>query len=112
MASRDSAPAPGSGSPASPAGDYVGSWYTWWPGDPLPRMTPIPGFVARPSDDDREIAALAGLDAQDTATFREAGNQPFIARVDGEAVACGWSAKSRLEIGEIGLVTSLPPGNR
>jgi GNAT superfamily N-acetyltransferase len=113
MTSRNSEPATRSNSPEGTApGEYVGSWYTWWPGDRVPRLTPIPGFVAVPSDDDREVARLGQLDPAEVVTFRQNGNQPYVARIDGESAACGWSAGSRLEIGEIGVAASLPAGER
>ncbi len=92
--------------------DFLGPWYTWWPGDPLPALPPLPAFAAAPSDDDRALAALAGVGVEEVAARRRAGNRPYLARLGGEPVACGWSAGGAVEIGEIGLAFTLPPGER
>jgi GNAT superfamily N-acetyltransferase len=95
-----------------PPGDFVGPWYVRWPGDPLPALPPLPGFVAAPAEDDRILAALAGIDLVEVASRRRAGNQPYLVRLNGEPVALGWSTGTTIDIGELGLTASLPPGNR
>ena len=104
-------PPPGLDRPGA-AGDFVGPWYAWWPGDPLPALPPLSGFVAAPADDDRALAALARLDGEEVAKLRRAGNRPYVARLAGEPVAYGWATGSVVEIGELGLVFTLPPGER
>lgn len=108
MARPQSESPPGGG----PGGDFVGPWYAWWPGDPLPALPPLPGLVVAPADDDPALAALARIGVEDVATIRRAGNQPYLACLAGEPVACGWSTGSAVEIGEIGLAFTLPPGER
>src|SRR5436190_4002885 len=54
----------------SPAGDFVGPWYAWWPGDPLPALPPLPGLSAAPADDDRALTALARLGVEEVALSR------------------------------------------
>ena len=93
-------------------GDFVGPWYAWWPGDPLPALPPLPGFEAMLADNDQALAALARLDVDDVAKLRRACNRPYMARLAGEPVAYGWSTGSVVEIGELGLVFTLPPGER
>jgi RimJ/RimL family protein N-acetyltransferase len=95
-----------------PNGDFVGPWYAWWDGDSLPALPPLPGLVAAPADDDRALAALARIDIEEVARRRRAGNRPYVARIDGELVAYGWSTASEVEIGELGLRFVLPPGER
>ena len=95
-----------------PGGDFVGPWYAWWPGDPLPALPRLPGFAAAPADDDRALAALAGLAVEELAARRRAGHRPYLARLDGEPVAHGWSSGGVVEIGELGLAFTLPPGER
>ena len=95
----------------SPGAEFVGSWYTWWPGDPLPTLPPLPDFITAPADD-RTFAAAAGIDVEEVVTTRRFGNQPYLARFAGEPVAYGWSTGSRVEIGEVGLSFTLPPGER
>jgi hypothetical protein len=95
-----------------PGGAFVGPWYGWWPGDLLPALPPLTGLVAGPADDDRSLAALAAIDPGEVAARRGAGHRPYLARLAGEPVACGWSTWSAVEIGEIGLTFTLPPGER
>lgn len=97
--------------PAAP-GDFVGPWYAHWPDDPLPPLSPLPGFTTAPATDDRALAALAEIDLAEVATRRAAGNMPYLAYLAGQAVACGWSTAGIVEIGELGLTFALPPGNR
>jgi GNAT superfamily N-acetyltransferase len=97
---------PGSG------GDFVGPWYAWWPGDPLPALPPQPGFAATPADEDGVLTALAGIGVEEVAARRRAGHRPYIAHLGGEPVAHGWSTGGAVEIGELGLAFTLPPGER
>ncbi len=99
-------------SPRRGPGDFVGPWYAWWPGDPLPALPPLPGFATAPADDDHQIAALAGIGVEEVAKRRRAGHRPYIARLGGEPVAHGWSTGGAVEIGELGLAFTLPPGER
>lgn len=96
----------------APPGDFVGPWYVRWPGDPLPALPPLPDFVAVSADDDQTLAALAGIDLAEVAERRQAGNQPYLALLAGEPVALGWSTGTTVEIGELDLAFTLPPGNR
>lgn len=98
--------------PPRPIGGFAGPWYTWWAGDTLPPLPAWPGLVAAPAEDDAALAALAALDLAEVARRRREGNRPYLASVAGEPVACGWSTARRVEIGEIDLAFSLPPGGR
>jgi hypothetical protein len=93
-------------------GDFVGPWYAWWPGDPIPPFDPWPAFSAAPADDDAALAQLIGAPVADIQAWRRDGNQPYLARVAGEVVACGWSATRMVSIGELGLEQPLPAGDR
>src|SRR4051794_15006117 len=93
-------------------GEFVGPWYGWWAGDTLPALPPLPGLVAGPSDDDQALATMAGCARDEIAAWRAAGHRPYLARIAGEAVACGWSTWDKVKIGEIGLAFTLPPGDR
>jgi RimJ/RimL family protein N-acetyltransferase len=95
-----------------PDGDFAGPWYTWWSGDRLPDLRPLPGLVTAPADDDRALAALADISIEEVAARRHGGHRPYLARLAGEAVACGWATGDVVEIGEIGLTFTLPPGER
>jgi ribosomal protein S18 acetylase RimI-like enzyme len=95
----------------TPPGDFVGPWYVRWPGDVLPELLPVPGLVAALAEDDEMLAELARIEPGEVAARRRAGNRPYVARLDGEPVALGWSTSSAVEIGELDLVFTLPPGN-
>jgi len=93
-------------------GDFVGPWYAWWPGDPLPALPGFPGFAAAPVTDDAAFAALSGLSAAAIAARRANGDRPYLATVDGMGVGWGWSATRHLSIGELGIARALPPTDR
>lgn len=92
-------------------GEFVGPCYAWWPGDPLPELPPLPGFVATVADDDSALVDASGLDPAEVAARRRDGNRPYLASVRGTPVAWGWVAERILSIGELGVTTTLPPGN-
>jgi len=93
-------------------GDFVGPWYGWWPGDPAPTFGPWPEFDVTLADDDAALGELIGARVADLQAWQRGGNQPYLARVAGEVVACGWSATRVLAIGELGLVQPLTAGDR
>ena len=93
-------------------GDFVGPWYAWWPGDPAPTFAPWPEFSAAPADDDAALGRLIGAPVADVQAWQRGGHHPYLARVGGEVVACGWSATRTLVIGELGLRQPLPTGDR
>lgn len=96
---------------ANAPGDFVGPWYVRWPGDALPVLPPVSGFAVAPADDDGIRAVLAGIERAEVAARRRAGNRPYLASLDGEPVALGWSTGTSVEIGELDLTFALPPGN-
>jgi GNAT superfamily N-acetyltransferase len=61
---------------------------------------------------DEALMALLSCDRAELAAWRRAGNHPYIATIAGEPVACGWSAWTQLEIGELGIDRLLPAGDR
>ncbi len=93
-------------------GEFVGPWYAWWPGDPLPALPALPGFAAAPVTDDAAFATLSGLSAGEIAARRANGDSPYLATVGGAGVGWGWSATRWLAIGELGIARDLPPGDR
>ena len=93
-------------------GEFVGPWYSWWPGDLMPTISASTDIVVADEADDEALSALIGCDRAELAAWRRAGNHPYVARIDGEPVACGWSAWAQLEIGELGIDRPLPAGDR
>ena len=93
-------------------GEFVGPWYTWWPGDPLPALPALAGFAAAPIADDAAFAHVSGLSAAEIAARRANGDRPYLATVAGAGVGWGWSATRQLSIGELGIERALPPTDR
>jgi GNAT superfamily N-acetyltransferase len=91
---------------------HVGYFYTWWRGDPLPDLEPIPGFELRATDDASLLERLSDLSLAELRERIERGHQPYLALIDGEPAAYGWSAWKRAEIGELGVDFALPEGDR
>lgn len=89
----------------------VGSFYTWWRGDPLTPLPPLAGLeVGVPADP--ALATRFGLDPAEVAARLAGGHRIYVARLDGRPVAYGWVATAEATIGELGLRFSLPPANR
>jgi GNAT superfamily N-acetyltransferase len=93
------------------SGQPGGSWYGWWRGDPLPALPPLDGLTVARADDADTIAAIARLSADEAHRRLTTGNRAYVARVHGAVVAHGWSATRAVEIGEISLTFTLPPGD-
>jgi GNAT superfamily N-acetyltransferase len=75
--------------------------WTWWPGDPLPALTPIDHLEVSVVSD---AATLAPLTALDTATVQarlDDGNQSYHAWLAAVPVAYGWVATASASIGEL-----------
>ncbi len=90
----------------------LGYGYTWWRGDPLPALAPLPGFRAVATDKYPLIAELAQLQLDEIQARARGGNQAYIAYLDEHPVAYGWSAASEGAIQEVGLEFAIPPRNR
>lgn len=97
---------------AAEVGEFVGPWYSWWPGDSLPPLAALLGFVAGPVTNDVAFTAATGLASDEIAARRMAGDRPYLATAGGEAIGWGWSATRRLAIGALGIVRALPSTDR
>ncbi len=102
----------GQGEELPPVGQPVGRFYTWWLGDPLPDLPRLPGFAADATHDYDLIAELAQLDIEEVVARVETGHRPYVAHLEGRAVAYGWSAARESAIGELGIRFTIPPANR
>lgn len=89
-----------------------GSWYTWWNGDPLPALPPLPGFTAERVDDARLIAQLVEVSAAEARALAQPGDCLYVARIETAPAGYGWSAAGDAEIGELRLSFTLAPRNR
>jgi len=84
---------------------------TWWRGDPLPALTPLPPFSARLSTDTQLIGRLTNLSAQEINARVQRGNHPYIAFVDDAPVAYGWAATQEGGIAELQFSFPIPARN-
>lgn len=100
------------GATAGEPPDLVGLFYTWWRGDPLPALSPVPDLVAAPSGDEPLVATVTGTDVETVRERMHHDHQPWLARIGDEPVGWGWVASSEAVIPELGIATTLSPGDR
>jgi GNAT superfamily N-acetyltransferase len=93
-------------------GDPIGLFHTWWRGNPLPDFPVYPGLAIGRTDDVLLIASMSGIDVGLIWERFRRNHQPWLARIDGEPVACGWIATGDLSIGELGLAVELEATSR
>jgi hypothetical protein len=92
--------------------ELIGHFYTWWRGDPLPRLRAVPALTAASCQDDRLVARLMSLDAGAVRERFQRGHRPWLARIGDEPVGWGWVAAREAEIPELGITFALLPGDR
>lgn len=85
---------------------------TWWRGDVLPTLIPIPDFHVETSASEALIAHITGLDAEQVRHRLSAGHVPYLAYIAETPVGYGWLAQQSAEIGELDLSFTLPPTER
>jgi GNAT superfamily N-acetyltransferase len=85
---------------------------TWWRGDALPTLDPLPDFHVEASRDESLIARITGLDRSQARERLAGGHQPYLAYIGAVAAGYGWLAQQTAEIGELGLRFTLPPAER
>ncbi len=84
---------------------------TWWHGDPVPVLNPLPQFLAYPSTDIPLLASMIQITEDEVHTRIRAGSIPYIAYVDQVPTAYGWVASRIGEVIEIDLHFALPSRN-
>ena len=65
---------------------------TWWRGDPLPELPPLPTFSVCTTEDIQLIAQTTRLSKHMIAARIRQGNRPYIAFIEQTPVAYGWIA--------------------
>ena len=85
---------------------------TWWTTDPLPDVSPLPGFELTAAVDDTTLSQLNGISLVEVRARRTAGHRPYVGVVDGTPVTYGWVATQTADIGELDLRFRLPSGDR
>lgn len=85
---------------------------TWWRGDTLPQLSPLPDFSVSATNDPAILRQITHLSEAEIKRRLEAGHQPYLGLMQGKPAAYGWMATRCADIGELGLVFCLPPSQR
>ncbi|MBO0780915.1 MAG: GNAT family N-acetyltransferase, partial [Ktedonobacteraceae bacterium] len=86
--------------------------WTWWRGDTLPLLPPLPGLAVEKTGDIALLASMMEISPADARAIVRKGDTPYLARLDAQPVAYGWSASGDAAFGG-GLVKfRLPHANR
>jgi RimJ/RimL family protein N-acetyltransferase len=88
------------------------SFATFWIEDIFTPIPSLPGFTAGLALNWHELAEINRLSQAEVIDRLNNGNLPYIARMDGQPVAYGWLAKSKVSIGELDINVDLPPDDR
>lgn len=88
------------------------SFATFWSEDPLTPIPSLPGFSAGPALDWHELAEINHLSHAEVMSRLMNGHRPYVARMNGQPVAYGWLATSKISIGELEIQVDLPPEDR
>jgi len=84
---------------------------TWWRGDPLRDLPPLPGLTVRRSLNRALINQMTGLTRPAVEGRIKADNAFFVALLDREPTAYGWAALREGRIDELLFRFAVPPGN-
>ena len=85
---------------------------SWWRGDVLPLLAPLPHLAVSASYAPPLLARLAHGDEADLATRLDDGHRPYVAWLGAIPVAYGWVATRSATVGELDLTLVLPPSDR
>jgi hypothetical protein len=85
---------------------------TWWRGDSVPTLSPLPGFRVEASCDTHLVADITRLAPGEVDQRMHAGHQPYLAFVEQTPVGYGWMATQDASIGELSLAFALPETDR
>ena len=88
------------------------SFATFWIEDTLPMIASLPGYTAGPAFDWAELAEINHLTHAEVMDRLNDRHHPYVARMDGQPVAYGWLATSKVSIGELEINVELPSGDR
>jgi len=99
-------------STAPGTGDPLGLFYAWWRGDPLPVLPVVEGLTIARLDDRHARQAILNLDRSEIEQRLEQGHHLYVAHVNEDLVARGWSASQTAHIGELDINMTMPQANR
>jgi GNAT superfamily N-acetyltransferase len=80
---------------------------TWWQGDPLPELPPLPSLSVCANHTVPLLAQLVQVSEEEIQSRLQTGHTAFLAYWDEEPVAYGWVATQEATIGEVSLSFSL-----
>lgn len=93
-------------------GEQVGLLWTWWRGDPLPTLPPLPTLTVTETASSHQMATLMGISEKEVAAMLQEGHRPYIAHLNTGPVAYGWSAINRAAFGEGRVKFRVPTTDR
>ncbi len=85
---------------------------TWWRGDALPQLLPLPGLSVDTDADVGRIARLTSLPPGEVVARLRADHRVYVASLGGTPAAYGWVATLSASIGELALDFALPSSDR
>lgn len=84
---------------------------TWWRGDPLPALPPLPSFSARCVTRWDEARRVTGLTEERVLSRYQSGHRLYAAFLGDEPVGYGWAAKQTGGMDELDFSFEVPPRN-
>lgn len=92
--------------------EQAGLLWTWWQGDALPALPPLPGLAVVAATDTETLANLMEISAAHVLELMQRERRPYLAFLGTHSIAYGWSASGQASFGG-GLVTfQIPARNR
>src|SRR5581483_3811530 len=93
-------------------GEQAGLLWTWWRGDPLPTLPPLPALTVTSTESSRQMATLMGIPEKEVTAMLQEGHRPYISYLNTGPVAYGWSAINRAAFGEGRVKFCVPTTDR
>jgi hypothetical protein len=88
------------------------SLLSFWIEDTFTSIPSLSGFSAGPALNWNELAEINHLSPAEVIDRRNDGHCPYVARMYGQPVACGWLASTKVSIGELDINVELPSDDR
>jgi GNAT superfamily N-acetyltransferase len=94
-------------------GEQAGLIWTWWRGDPLSMLPPLPMLTVEEAGASTHLMAmLMGTSEHEVKVLLQEGHRPYVAYLSGVPVAYGWSATNHASFGEGRVNLQVPANNR
>lgn len=90
----------------------IGLMHTWWRGDPMPQLSPIPGLAIAQTNNLQVLTGLTDLNENELSERFAAGQQAWVASLENDLVGYGWIATRGAVIDHLGLTLNLGPSER